>query len=365
MPNLNPTPDELFEDLDPIDLGGVAMVADAGEPMETQGINRAEMSARFTLVTTKPNRQGNAHSLTETPNGLGLRLEEHQRNPVVLFEHGFGGARFPAIGKSQNANGDYTVKVMQSKAVGTVFFSQSNPDAQIVFGMVDEGILHMASIGFDAIKGIRMKQATPPKLAEGVESFEWQQRGILFTETVLKEWSIVAQGADLGAMAQTLAHGKFHGEKITETMRQWMQTIVGSPLRKFAGWEPGPVETEPVGSTFEIAGVTIKGDSDAVNSVVQTLQNAAEAKAEAAAESPTDVDNGGDGDNLANQIALPNLSEQFRNQERNRQNAELIQGISDALTVGFEKIIDEKFSDLVESQKRLESELDRRTGKIN
>lgn len=217
----------------PMDFHGMRFDTTHAEAIR-QAVDSTAMSADFVILTTKPNYHGNAHQITESKLGKGMVTTRHEQNPVVLLEHGFGGVQFPAIGLSKDKQGKYTVKKQKSKAVATVFFSQSNPDAATVFAMVDEGVLHMASIGFDALKGLPMKQDRPPKLPEGVIDLTWQSRGILFTETELVEWSIVSQGADPGAVRQYLDRGSVNGEKLSKSMQAYLQAVAPKPT-----WSPG------------------------------------------------------------------------------------------------------------------------------
>ena len=165
------------------------------------------MSASFVILTTAVNSHGNAHRITSSDQGGGLLTDFHQAAPIVLFEHGFGNLQFPVLGLSRDKAGAYTVQKSPEKATATVYFDQHNPDAAAVFGMVESGTLGMASIGFNAVLVMEREQPAQRPLTAGVHQVGGDYRGVLFTETRLQEWSIVAQGADPGAVRQHLDKG--------------------------------------------------------------------------------------------------------------------------------------------------------------
>jgi hypothetical protein len=96
----------------------------------------------------------------------------------------------------------------------------------------------MASIGFVALKGRRLKPPLPAELPAGVADFTDAGGGFLFTETVLHEWSIVDDGADPGAFRQMAARGWSLNEyRPTDRLRHWMQDVARQAPRTwgFAG----------------------------------------------------------------------------------------------------------------------------------
>ena len=169
------------------------------------------MSAKYIIVTRSKqlNLYGNRVQITKGPKGNGLDTSYHERAPVVRLEHG------KPIGLSRTPSGKYTVKLTASKATGVVFFSQSDPDGEASFALADEGILGMASIGFYANKGMRIK---PPKEKEqdGVENLQRWRLGLWdFVETLLLEWSPTASGADPGAVKQAMERGSINDVRLT------------------------------------------------------------------------------------------------------------------------------------------------------
>lgn len=365
--------DLIEPDAQPLDLHGLRhdyTHADA----HRQAVDASAMSADFVILTDKPNYHGNAHQITESKLGQGMITARHEQNPVVLLEHGFGGVQFPAIGLSKDKQGKYTVKKQKKKAVATVFFSQSNPDAATVFAMVDEGVLHMASIGFDALKGVPMKQQRPPQLPEGVVDLTWQSRGILFTETELVEWSIVSQGADPGAVRQYLDRGKVGTEKLTESMRSYLQALAPSPVWS-PGWTPEPEGRRPSEDNWRQTLETIVAEQ---KQEIQELKEERESLRLELTQAQSALDDAGAGDTLPSHEGTggsegepastptdpppPNLAAEFDRREAERQWANLQKAILQNLSESMAELIDQKMGEIADGQKRLESELNRHLG---
>lgn len=267
MADTVPATDEAA-DPDLIDFSGDAQLHQSDDVMAVrQAVDTREMTATFVLLTTAVNDHGNAHQITATAQGQGLILDQHQRAPIVMFEHGFRPMGFPVIGVSQDMAGNYSVRKSEKNAIGTVWFSDSNPDGPVIFAMVEQGLLRMASIGFRPIKGMLLAQSPPEALPQGVEMLQPEGRGILFTETMLTEWSIVARGADPGAFRQLAERGSINGYKVSQSMSSILQHYAEPPQTQGVGLEL-PKIALPEGHLS----VTLQGPADAIQSVVQTLQ---------------------------------------------------------------------------------------------
>lgn len=334
-----------------------------------QAVDVSSMSADFVILTTKPNYHGNAHQITESKLGKGMQTERHEANPVVYLEHGFCGLQFPAIGMSKDKSGRYTVKKQKNQATATVFFSQANPDAATVFAMVEEGVLHMASIGFDAKLGIRMKQEKPKALAEGVEELCWNCRGYLFTETELVEWSIVAQGADAGAVRQYLDRGKVGTEKLTDPMREYLQALAPK-----VAWSPGfsgflqteeqPESKPPVVDVSLPYGVVVSSeDPEAVKRAIQALEKQSALDAKPAGNTLPASTEGAASSGMALPSSAPAVD--LAKEWEQREAAKSQQSLQEALVGAVGDILDKKFGELADGQQRIEDELKRRIGVID
>lgn len=208
-----------------------------------QKSNPGKMSADFTIVTRqqRANLHNNKVLIAPTEKFQGLKTDFHKRAPVVLFGH--GALPFP-IGLSEE-DGQYTVKLSEKEGTARVVFAQSNPQAAVIFGMVDEGILRMSSIGFMPEKVRKLsseeQRVQQSRDGDGEVMTVPQGGGLDILESLLLEWSVVESGADQGAIKQMLDRGHICGQKITPCLKPLFQKMAGPKTAWSPGWTPDPV----------------------------------------------------------------------------------------------------------------------------
>ncbi len=251
-----------------------------------QASNGGEMSADFVIVTRQkePNRHGNLVQIAPGPNGKGLLIDNYAKAPVVLFEHGFG-SPYP-VGLSESPKGQLTVKLHKSRALARVYFTEAIPQAADVFRLVDARVLRMASIGFRPLKAMRLRvdaQGPESRQQEGVVDLTAYYGGMDFVESELFEWSIVAVGADQGALRQAVELRKVGGEKLSAYTLPALQRLVQPTPPVVPGWRPDPPTPNqqaapgPVAAalpTHQVEGVTISGPPEAIQAFLSRLQAA-------------------------------------------------------------------------------------------
>lgn len=198
--------------------------------------NAGEMRATFIVVTrpkkNEPNRAGRMIQVVTGPNGNGINLDPYKQNPIVLFNHGFDGYAFP-LGLSEDKSGKSSLRATKQALVSDVYFSQSSPLAEDIFRMVQAGILRAASIGINPLKIICMRYGDDSKLPTGVEMTQRYLCDV--TESEMLEWSIVAAGADNGALRQCLETGKIAGHNYRPVLTPFLQRFA-EPKQ---AWAPG------------------------------------------------------------------------------------------------------------------------------
>lgn len=363
-----------------------------------QATDGAKMTADFVIVTRTAdvNRQGNMVQIMPSNLGKGLRTEEYEKNPIVLFEHGFGGVALP-IGRSADDNGNLTIKKAARKATATVFFSQSLAIANDIFRLVDENIMRMASVAYWPQLGIRVKQKKPTPLPQGVEEMQFRFRGWDIVESIMYEWSITPIGADSGSLKQCLSRGTIAGEKFTPTLKPILQRFAGPEQV----WSPGmDFPTKPQ----EPNSVMIQGRAEDVDRITQQLGGGAFVTYESddgrkhvdavlnrpigtttpeRSESPEDetrVD--GNSQSATNPVDEEQQAQRREQQEtptpqptitgeqlaqafQQRQEPQVdMNAFAQKLTQTVEQTIENKLSPLVDEQNALNAELERRTGKL-
>lgn len=213
------------------ELDGSDSLSHAGYPLTRdanavrQSADSKAMSATFCIVTRskEPNYHNNQVQILDGPNGKGLILDNYQQNPVVLYDHGFG-LSLP-IGTCRRGD-KLDLTLQKSKAVATCYFSQTLPDAAVIFGLIDENILRAASIQYVPTKAMRLSRK-PENMPEGVEDCRWN--GWDFVESLLMEWSVVAIGADPGAIRRSIERGTINGYRIGPALKQGLSQYAEKP----------------------------------------------------------------------------------------------------------------------------------------
>ncbi len=207
-----------------------------------QGIDVKAMSVDFTIVTRGAtlNRHGNKVQIAQGEHGRGILLDNYQRNPVVLFDHGYGAIGGLPIARSEDDSGKNTVKLMATRADATAYFSQSLPEAVQIFALINEKMLRTASISFLPLKAMRLN-TKPGKSKYGPNDQEIYDLSepyfsLDFLESDLLEWSVVGVPADPGAVRKMLEAGKIGTERITMGIRRAMTQMAGEKPIAVPGW---------------------------------------------------------------------------------------------------------------------------------
>jgi hypothetical protein len=243
---------------------GIARHAAAQAMVESK--DDTAMSATFAIVTRgkDPNRYNRFIQIVENEYGKGLRIDEYESNPIVLYDHGFGGMTLP-IGLSAPKGGQLSVKLTKSKAVATCYFSRL-PHAEPIYAAVSEGLLRMASIGFMMLKVMMAKTKGEQALPEGVMPY-MECRAIDVVESMLTEWSITALGADAGALRQAIERGKIHDVRLPQWMMQSWKPYAEQPKTQVQG-------TGSLAHSVKVdrLNVTIAGEQSDVQRAVSLLE---------------------------------------------------------------------------------------------
>lgn len=261
-----------YVDESPIDLS--TLPSDRGFTLEqraiVQTVDTGAMTADFVIVTRgqNANMHGNKVQIVPSKLGAGLLTEFHEVAPVVLLEHGFAGVPFP-IAMSRNGgirDGTYSVKKRARQSTATATFSQVLPEAELVFALIDEGILTMSSIGFRIMKAMKLEQKAQPKLPDGVEDWERWFRGHDFVESMLFEWSVVSQGADPGAVRAMLERQSLNDVRVPGSMLPMLQGIASNDRILWPGASISEVQAV---ATNCVGGVCAVDDFTIANAVEQ------------------------------------------------------------------------------------------------
>lgn len=158
-----------------------------GDVLALRSINEEEHSAEFIIATETPVRDryyGPPTSLSMN----GVNLKEYRKNPVVAYAHDLT----RVVGRCEN------IRAEDGKLIATVIFDVDNEFAAGVWGQVKRGFLRAASAGFIVTKRKLVEEGKTDSKSGLVGPVE------IATAWRLFEWSIVAVGADLGALGRDL-----------------------------------------------------------------------------------------------------------------------------------------------------------------
>ncbi len=176
-------------DMGPLAVGYAALV--------TPNVDTKAMSASVVISTSAVDRQ------RERIIASGLQIENYNRNPVVLWEHGLDPAVPFPVGKAKSPTGEIMLKSIGDTWESTCFFSQTNPLAYQVFGLVAEDIIRAASV-----------QALPHP---GYVTREYDEDGqpvVVVNRAELVEWSWGRLGVNPEAVRKTLSFGRIGDQRI-------------------------------------------------------------------------------------------------------------------------------------------------------
>lgn len=80
----------------------------------------------------------------------GIDLSDHEKNPVVLYNHGYG-MELP-IGKAVGTDGKYSCRKDMNRIKAVTKFSENLLEAEQVFSLIEEGILNGVSVGVNLLE---------------------------------------------------------------------------------------------------------------------------------------------------------------------------------------------------------------------
>jgi hypothetical protein len=170
--------------------------------------NESQMSATGLLATRQRDRVGDIFEVA------GLDTSDHQRNPIVLLDHG---QYYPLpIGKTVDPDGQYTVVIDEKTGdcYQTTYFSQHSQVAEQVYHLYVEGILRANSIGYQELR------VAPVDPARGIKA----GKHILKSKLVECTWCGIPVNPD--AVTATLSRDKICGKSICPEIKTMLQPYI-------------------------------------------------------------------------------------------------------------------------------------------
>ncbi len=167
--------------------------------------DKSKMSATTVINTAAIDRDGEVILPT------GVQLENYRRNPVVLWNHGFGQIDFP-IAKCEHPSGELALKVSDEEIQATSYFAQRIKEAEQIFDLITQRIVRAASINV-------MPLSMRPHVVDGMEIR-------VIDESDMGEWSWVHVGANPEAVSKILTKNRLAGSAIVEPIRKSLRQLL-------------------------------------------------------------------------------------------------------------------------------------------
>jgi hypothetical protein len=188
-------------------------------------IDRNTMSATAVISTATIDRVGDVLI------PRGCRLENYEKNPVVMWAHGLEGIAQP-IGTSRDADGKLAVTVSDDEVRATSWFSQKSLAAAQIFELIDEGIVRATSVRETPIKSRIQRD---PVAGDILVVEEWD----------LEEWSWCAVGVNPDAVAKALHRNQLGGQPIIPSILKSLTAVAPFYKRFGIGLSTEKAMTDP------------------------------------------------------------------------------------------------------------------------
>lgn len=195
-------------------------------------VKRAVMTSVATEAPTFDDRLLKATALISTPDEdrsedvlppRVIKLADHQANPVVFFDHGMD-LTIP-IAKSEDADGNYTLRVADKGIEADSFFDQDVRESAQIYSLVKSGILRAASVHIGEIEAEQRSRGSgnrPGLLIKSCSLYEWSWVGIPDNPKAVKRYR--------DDVRKTLSLGKIESvqglEPICESIKKGLMRLV-------------------------------------------------------------------------------------------------------------------------------------------
>lgn len=203
-------------------------IAEAGVGMDvisSPAIDPGDMSVTATINTPAIDRDD------EVILPSGVDVTNYTTNPVVLWEHGWGGIDTP-IAKCEDQQGNLALEMSETEIVGTAYFTDRDMTSYQIFSLIDAGIIRATSI-----------HVLPRPNTAQFKNLEDGRRIVVFPDTEMVEWSFGRIGVNPEAVRKICDDRKIAGEKIAESLLK--------SLSRFAAPRPSSDARLPRGKAMD------------------------------------------------------------------------------------------------------------------
>lgn len=185
------------------------------------------MSAPAIISTPTPDR------VRDSMVSTGCKVTNYKKNPVVFWEHGFGGITKP-IAKCEDPEGNLAISITSNAVLGVSYFTDKFLEAEQIFELIVDGFIRATSIRFDPIRASR--------ITDGGEDY------YQFDEWDLEEWSWVTVPCNPEAVNGVISKNRLAGRQIAAPILKSLQNVLPERAVIVRGWNLNPpeIKTMPV-----------------------------------------------------------------------------------------------------------------------
>lgn len=169
-------------------------------------VDEARMIASAVISTPTPDHED------DIVEPLGVVLVEYEKNPVVLWEHGFRSIDSP-VAKSV-IDGKLAVHVFDDRIEADCQFSHRNKTSEQIFALIADGIVRATSVRVQPLDAVVRQGREPDRMGLHVKSW------------AMPEWSWCMIGCNPDAVAKTLDRGRLNGSVIAPMLAKSLSSAL-------------------------------------------------------------------------------------------------------------------------------------------
>lgn len=170
--------------------------------VNSPSIDQQAMSATAVICTPVVDRQG------EIIMPDGVDSADWQKNPVILWEHGWDSRITTPIAKGVGPDGKLGLKLADNALEGTAWFTNKNAESAQIFDLIVEGIIRATSIHVVPVETEQQRSDS--------------QVVTVYPRSTLLEWSWGKIGVNPEAVLKVLNSGRLNSEPICALAKSFL-----------------------------------------------------------------------------------------------------------------------------------------------
>jgi hypothetical protein len=204
------------------------VMAAPGAVSDPSGFDDGAMSERGVWTTDAVDRDGEVVVTT------GADLSDFEINPVVFVDHRSPNHPWP-IAKAAGPHGRCTAQVEAHRITGTIFYSQSDPQAVQFYYLAREGILRGYSIGFQPTVEPVPLPVTKHNPRPGYRFDKWKLLELSKVGLPSNPYAVTLTAPAAAQARSFLDKGRIADDPILPAVRKYLEAVA-QPRRAAMAW---------------------------------------------------------------------------------------------------------------------------------